>query len=489
MRLLRSRETSTTITILLLTLILLPLVQSTFAQNTDQDTYLTRSIEWVKTSKMIVETPSDPLYNNTFPPKGGVYFFYDTNKSQLGTTIHVPASAEYVKLCADLYQSDKDPVILERLKIVADFLVASTTKVNLDDKSLTVVAPIWRYKQASGWNPAIEEYYTRDTFNVAQALLKTYQITNNQGYYSKAKELLDTAVALQTMMENQIHSGTLPDWTSGAFPWILYNYEGGSNYNATIKDLDLTLTDVSWGALTIGYNLDGNNQYLQCREKFFNFILVAYNREQSAINYPYQFISNRASLALYFANYDSVNNEWGPLSPFTTDSAFYQTIGLIENENTTIQALGIKMLNKLSPLQHDGFFEDSYYINGEPVGYGQAIIATGQDLTTLKLTQNLANQNQSLNDLFSLQLYDSTQAGTSVYNGAWDWSPNSSLVESMATIIVIHSLIITPEMIPKTQAPLDKPQLPIEIIILAVAAIIAIVVVISFFVKRKIVPK
>src|SRR3989337_1010926 len=357
MRQLHSKKTATAIAILLLTIILVPFIQSSIAQNNDQDTHLTRALEWVTKSKMIVDNPSDPLYNNTFPPKGGVYFVYDSNKSQLGKTIHVPAAAEYVRLCSDLYQDGYEPAVIDRLRIVADFLMASTTKINLDATALTVVATIWQYTQGKGWNPTTEASYTRDILNVAGSL--------------------------QTMMEKKILQGQLPDWTAGAFPWIMYNYEGGSNYNATIKDLDLTLTDVAWGALTLGYNQDGNNQHLQCRDKYFGFVLTAYKRDQNVIRYPYQFISNRASPALYFANYDAVNTEWGPLDPFTTDSAFYQLTGLIENENDTIKALGDKFLNEISLLQQGALFEDSYYINGESVGYGQAIIATGQLLTIL----------------------------------------------------------------------------------------------------------
>lgn len=55
----------------------------------------------------------------------------------------------------------------------------------------------------------------------------------------------------------------LPDCAraAGALPRILHNYEDGSNYDATIKVLDLTLTDVSWGAFTIGYNQNGSACY------------------------------------------------------------------------------------------------------------------------------------------------------------------------------------------------------------------------------------
>jgi hypothetical protein len=485
MRQLLSKKTATAIVILLLTIIVAPFIQSSIAQNNDQDSHITRALEWVTKSKIIVDNPSDPLYNNTFPPKGGVYFVYDRNKSQLGKTIHVPAAAEYVRLCSDLYLGGYEPVVIDRLRIVADFLLASTTKINLDATALTVVATIWQYTQGKGWNPAIEEYYTRDILNVAQALIQAYQVTKNEGYASKAKELLNTAVSLQTMMEKKILQGELPDWTAGAFPWIIYNYEGGSNYDATIKDLDLTLTDVAWGALTLGYNQDGNNQYLQCRDKYFGFVLTAYQTDQNVIRYPYQFISNRASPTLYFANYDAVSKEWGPLDPFTTDSAFYQITGLLENENATIKALGDKFLNEISLLQQGAFFEDSYYTNGEPVGYGQAIIATGQLLTILKLKQNQTGQNQNINAIFSLQLYDTTNADTTIYNGAWDWSPSSTLVESMATIIVIHSLIITPEMIPKTNPPHTNPQFPIQPIIVVIAAIIIALALTTYYLIRK----
>ncbi|MFC1488112.1 hypothetical protein ACFLRN_10560, partial [Thermoproteota archaeon] len=416
MRHLPSKKIARVIAILLLTIILTPFIHSSIAQNNEQDPHLTRALEWVTKSKMIVEDPSDPLYNTTFPPKGGVYFYYDRNTTQFSKTIHVPTAAEYVRLCSDLYQGGYEPTVIDRLKMVADFLMASTAKISLDATALTVVAPIWRYSQGDGWNPTREEYYTRDIFNVAQALMQAYQVTKNEEYASKAIELLNTAVNLQKMMEKKVIQAELPGWATGAFPWILYNYEGGSNYDATTKDLDLTLTDVAWGALTLGYNQGGNNQYLQCRDKYFGFVLTAYQGYQNVIRFPYQFISNRDLPTIYFANYDSVNKEWGHLAPFTTDSAFYQITGLLENENTTIKTLGKKFLNEISLLQEGAFFEDSYYTTGESVGYGKAIIATGQLLTLLKLEQNQSGQNQNINALFSLQLNDTTNADAPLYN-------------------------------------------------------------------------
>ena len=204
-----------------------------------------------------------------------------------------------------------------------------------------------------------------------------------------------------------------------------------------------------------------------------------------AIHYPYQFISNRASTALYFANYDSVNREWGPTAPFTTDSAFYQINGLLQNENASIKALGNKFLNEISLLQQGAFFEDSYYANGESVGYGKAILATGQSLAILKLNQNLTGQDENINAIFSLQLYDTINAGTTIYGGAWDWSPNSTIVESMATIIVIHSLIITPEMIPQTNDPQYSPQFPVQTIIVVIVAIIVALTLTAYYMIRR----
>jgi len=55
----------------------------------------------------------------------------------------------------------------------------------------------------------------------------------------------------------------------------------------------------------------------------------------------------------------------------------------------------------------------------------------------------------------------------------------------MATIIVIHSLIITPEMIPKTNAPNTNPQFPIQTIIAVIAAIIIALALTAYYLIRK----
>jgi membrane protein DedA with SNARE-associated domain len=55
----------------------------------------------------------------------------------------------------------------------------------------------------------------------------------------------------------------------------------------------------------------------------------------------------------------------------------------------------------------------------------------------------------------------------------------------MATIIVIHSLIITSEMITKTNAPQPNPQFPIQIIILIIATIVIVLVIIAYYIIKK----
>ena len=465
-------------------LLLLP-VQPIFAQPACGDQCLNRSLEWVINSKFIVNNPSDPIYNNTYPPLGGIFLTYDINKSEFGNRIHIPTAAEYVKLTADLAQYDHNQNVINDLKLVSDFLMTSVEQINFEGETFAAVAPVWLYNDERGWTLITEEFYTRDALNVALALLQAYQVTNNEGYASKARGLLNSVVVLQSFVEKEIQKGDLPDWTSGSLPWILYNYEQQTNYEATYSDLDLSLTDVVWGAFTLGYNNFGDKQYLETRDKYFEFIERSYMMTENTPPYPYQFISDRSEGKLYFANYDTIERDWGPLKPFTTDMAFYQVLGLFMNENETYKSLGSSFLYNLSILQNQYYFEDSYYPNGMPVGYGNAILATGQYLVALSLDGENSEKNQIQDTIFNNQLYDSSEDGTMVYNGAWEWSPGSRIVESMASVILIHSIITDPSMIPKTATNTSATNTFSPINIIVVTLVILATLIVFIFVGLK----
>lgn len=479
-RTLLSKELKMAAMCLLIIVMLLSSTVKLGSAQTSSDLRFDNALEWVLKSKMVVDNPSDPIYDQTTPPMGGVFLNFNIDNGQFVRRIHVPSAAEYVKLTSDLAKIGYEENVITRLKRVSDFLLASTATVSLDNRTVTVVAPVWLYKENVGWVPIVEEFYTRDTLNVAQALLQAYQVTKFDGYASKAKELLDTAIFLQSLEDEEVKGGELPQWTSGSLPWMMYNYEARSNYEVTFKDLDLSLTDVIWGALTLGYNILGDEKYLNSRDRYFEFISRSYQQSEN-IRYPYQFISDRAGGGLYFANFNSVDKEWGPQEPFTTDMGFYQVTGLLINENENLKILGRKFLNELSLLQKGFYFEDSYYPNGEPVGYGNATLDTAQYLAVLKLEENDVLNDQITEAIFQLQLHDSTDVGRMVYNGAWEWSPGSGLVESMATIITIHSLIISPSMIPKTVVHTHSPILFVSVAL----AIIAILASIIFLARSK----
>jgi len=382
-------------------------------------------------------------------------------------------------LTADLAQHAHNQTVMNDLKLVSDFLIASTAQINFEGDTLATVSPVWVYKDERGWILLTEEFYTRDALNVALALLQAYQVTKNEGYASKARALLNTAVFLQSFVEKEIQRGDLPDWTSGSLPWILYKYEQQKNYEV-FGALDLSLPDVVWGAFTLGYNIFGDDRYLKTRDRYFEFVERAYVMTENTPPYPYQFIDAQS---LYFANYDTIEKEWGSLEPFTTDMAFYQVTGLLMNENETYKSLGREFLYNLSLLQNKYFFDDSYYPNGLPVGYGNASIATAQYLVALSLDGNNSEKDQIQDAICYYQLHDSSDDGTMVYNGAWEWSPGSGLVESMASIVIIHSLIFNPSMIPKTATSTFS---PINIIVIIVGTLVILATLIVFiFVRLK----
>lgn len=471
-------------TFLMLALTILLCAQSCSALNISDDGHFDRALEWVLKSKMVVENPNDALYNGTLPPTGGVFLVFDVNKSEFNWRIHVPSAAEYVRLAADLAGLGYQQAVMSRLKLVSDFLLASTARVNLTVGAMTVVAPVWLHKEQAGWVPIIDESYARDNLNVAQALLQAYRVTKSEGYASRAKELLNTVVLLQSLEEEKVQSGELPGWISGSLPWLMFNYGASLTHGVTFTDLDLSLTDVAWGAFTLGYNIFGDDQYLRSRDEYFDFLLRTYHRSENVSQYPYQFISERAGGGLQFANMNAVEKEWGPTQPFTMDMAFYQVIGLLMNENQTIKTLGESFLDRLSLLQSEFWFDDSYYpATGQPVGYGNATIATSQYLAALNLEGNNTAEEQIKDSIFHFQLNDSTDFGKAIYDGGWEWSPGSGLVESMATIVTIHSLIINSSLVPRTEGPTYPPSS----IIIATSVVIATIAmsILIFFVRKR----
>lgn len=436
------------------------------------------ALSWILTTKMIVESPSDSVYNGSSPPQGGVFFAYDINTQQLQWKIHVPSAAEYVKLTSDLAIQGNIEV-KHRLEMVADFLLESISSVKLKGTTITAVAPIWLYRNGTGWFADTEELYTRDMLNVAFALLEAYNITRNGAYRSNAKNLLDSVVTLQSLTKQQVQNGSLPQWTLGSLPWIMYNYNSSVTYDVTLRDLDLSLTDVGWEALTMGYNMLGDSNYLKCRDAYFNFVATAYQKLGQNAVYPYQFVSDRGSGALDLNNYDSVNKVWGYEQPFTSDLALHQIEGLLMNPNQTFRNVGTQFLQNFSLLQKSYEFDDSYYpTTGMPVGYGNASIATAEYLFASKLAGASVDEEQMTQILNDLELLSSSATGSAIYNGAWEWSPGSRLVESMATIVIIHDLFLSPSMIPQTKAQAAQPLTLLIGIVVTASVLLALAVVV-----------
>ena len=465
-------------------LMLLSSIQASLVQAASAGSYDEKALKWVLESKMIVENPADPIYNQTNPPQGGVFFAYDIDKGQFQQKLHIPSAAEYVRLTSDLVASGNQGAKY-RLKMVSDFLLSSIEDVQLESGKITVVAPIWLYKASKGWIPITEEFYTRDMLQVAQALLQAYKATGSAGYLSRAKDLLNTVVKLQDLIKEKVQQGLLPEWVSGSIPWIVYNYNSSVNYELTFRDLDLSLTDVGWGALTLGYNIAGDEKYLKCRDEYFDFVLGTYQRNNATVTYPYQFISDRENGALNFANYDSVQREWGFDKPFTADLAMHQVEGLLMNQNKT-KDLGQQFLQHISKLQVGYMFADSYYpTTSTPLDYGNASIVTAEYLFANKLAGTSVDEKTIVNVLSNLQLYDSTTAGQNIYNGAWEWSPGTHLVESMATIVIYHDLFLNPSMVPQTTPPASSYSVYIYTGVTAVTITVAVVAIILMIKKTK----
>jgi hypothetical protein len=468
-------------TILLILMIILSF-QLTNVKSASNQPVNADALSWILTSKMIVENPSDAIYNQTHPPQGGVFFAYDIENQMLQQKIHIPSAAEYVKLTADL-AAQGNTEVKNQLIMVADFLLTSISTFKLESATITAVAPIWLYKNGTGWYPETEELYTRDMLNVAYALLDAYQVTDNRAYLSNAKNLLDSTLTLQTLTKQQVQKGNLPQWAEGSLPWIVYNYNSSTNYSVTLRDLDLSLTDVGWEAMTTAYNIVGDTKYLECRDQYFNFIITAYQELGQNAHYPYQFVSDRGSGALDLNNYDSVNKEWGYESPFTSDLALHQIEGLLMNPNQTSIQTGIEFLQNLSLLQKNYQFDDSYYpTTGNPVGYGNSSIATAEYLFANKLAGTGINEEHVTQILNDLELHTTTTA-SNIYNGAWEWSSGSEIVESMATIVIIHDQLLTPSMIPQTKA--ANTQLPALLIVTVAVVAVAVLSVSAAFIKNR----
>lgn len=227
---------SRTTQISLLSLMLILSSQIASVKPTSNQSVNSDALHWILTSKMIAENPSDPMYNQTHPPQGGVFFAYNINSQQLQQKIHVPSAAEYVKLTSDLVNQGNTDARL-RLEMVADFLLESINTAKLKSVTITAVAPIWQYKTGTGWLAVTEELYTRDMLNVAQALLEAYRVTSNNAYLSNAKDMLNGVTTLQSLIKEQVQNGDLPQWTTGSLPWITYNYNSSATYDVTFRDL------------------------------------------------------------------------------------------------------------------------------------------------------------------------------------------------------------------------------------------------------------
>ena len=386
-------------------------------------------LKWLKESRMIVSNPTDPVYEGMLPPKGGVFLNYDINAGRFVDynerprilTLSVAMTGDCL---LEAYKVTKDPIFLERAKMVGDYLSSNIYSVNFWGRNFHYIVAEKRY-EGGAWVDRAEESYTKDMAITAKFLIELSRITKDQSYAIEGKKLLDTLIEFQDLIE------TSPDYSviAGALP----NFGLSTGISWTQFPLDLGY--MLHPATELAHSYFKEDKYLVLQEKYFNFIEKSFE-EYSAISLyglPYGYVIYESGI-FQGSNFDPVTGQWGRDKPITTDQLFYVIIGLQKANSSRAK----EMYNIVSQLANRNYhFWGQYSMSGNPVSSSYIELCnTGFFLEMAKKYDPTIVRNIQENLLKTMNKSNNPDVDAS-----WVWAIGENYVESLVSAVSAKSIL------------------------------------------------
>lgn len=296
------------------------------------------NIHFFKNSKFIVTDPTDEIYKDyPNPPIGGV--FNNAKRSLNKITrgyIDVPPCVNSILVLTKIYKKTSDSILLDRAKLIADYLISTISECNYYGRSIYLVAPRNRYSSSKQkWEISTSEFNIRNTYQVILALLKLYEVSTDQKYLDNATKLLKTCGTAYNNICDRVNEGSLNSYMHGAIYEYVYQENGATTWSwSVVSSLSV---DAMAEALYLYIELVGDVEITDYKDGIFKPSKIIHDFKEhvkNSIKAGVYEMSNGTGLPYYFmrdqvgTNWDWVGNEGYGDTWFANDAVLWVIKGL-----------------------------------------------------------------------------------------------------------------------------------------------------------------
>lgn len=411
------------------------------------------NINFFKNSKVIVTNPSDSFYSDyPNPPVGGVFnnIKRPINKLNRGN-LDAPAITQSALTLIKLYESTGDEECYNRAKLIADYIVSRIYVGSYYGKPMPLMTSRASYKNGA-WVNSVGEMTIRNTYQAMYALLRFYQVSNEEIYLTKATDLMKSCGSIYNNINKRVDEGALEEYMRGAVYEYAYDTDGKVTWSWSL--VSALSADFLGEAILLYLDVVGNETMLDNEGKSFRPYDILYHFIQhvkNSINAGVFEMTNGTGLPYYFlrnqvgTNWDWVDGTGYGDVWFANDAVLWVIKGLayiakkeLDNELLEIATRYRNTFFNLKVESSNGelLWHDRYTFNGHALDDDTSVSISATALmydidTILGIGRKERNNVQYETTLKNYQIKDQDLNISGSYG--WDAMESDSSIEVKAT--------------------------------------------------------
>lgn len=411
------------------------------------------NINFFKNSKVIVTNPSDSFYSDyPNPPVGGVFnnIKRPINKLNRGN-LDAPAITQSALTLIKLYESTGDEECYNRAKLIADYIVSRIYVGSYYGKPMPLMTSRASYKNGA-WVNSVGEMTIRNTYQAMYALLRFYQVSNEEIYLTKATDLMKSCGSIYNNINKRVDEGALEEYMRGAVYEYAYDTDGKVTWSWSL--VSALSADFLGEAILLYLDVVGNETMLDNEGKSFRPYDILYHFTQhvkNSINAGVFEMTNGTGLPYYFlrnqvgTNWDWVDGTGYGDVWFANDAVLWVIKGLayiakkeLDNELLEIATRYRNTFFNLKVENSNGelLWHDRYTFNGHALDDDTSVSISATALmydidTILGIGRKERNNVQYETTLKNYQIKDQDLNISGSYG--WDAMESDSSIEVKAT--------------------------------------------------------
>lgn len=395
-------------------------------------------LRWLRESPFIVTNPADENYKGINPPKGSVLHNFNLKTDKFEThdnrvIVKSFTSAMVADSLLETYQATADEVYLSRASEVGKFLSSMIQQKTFYGKPISTITPQLSLS-GGNWVKGDGEFYLQDMAITAHILIELGELTGDEEFTNKGKDLLDSLIIFQEFVKG---SEEFPE-LSGALPFFLVNQ--GSSVIVAWSKFPLDIASFVYDAGQSGYTLLGYEKYKTFKDDYFDFVERSFDSLDgiSPEGYPYEYIYTEGIGNVYGVNIDQSNGDkMSPSEPFTTDQFFYVALGLMKQDSKSAK----EVFQKATALKDGSMFWGQYNPDGTKGSIYHETFNTAAYIEMAKY--------YGIDDVDRLEeslLTHMLKGENPSIHASWAWSPNEHIVEDLVSAYAPKSLVYQPSL-------------------------------------------